>query len=154
MSLVLRLPGLKGSVSLSPGRAHAATKFTKLPVLQPYSPATGATSYAATARLAAKGFVMVVGWNRVAGDAATTNGDCEVSEPESTQLPIAATEAPGCPLGSSGMSIPTVAGASDNFWVGGISNVDAGVYAAGYFVLTSAPPKSAGAFAVWVPFSA
>ena len=154
MSLVLRLPGLAGGVSLSPAIARAPAKLVRLPLLEPYSATTGATSYAGTGRLAGKGFVMVVGWNRVAGDAATTNGDCEVSEPESTQLPLAATEAPGCPLGSGGMSVPTVSGASENFWIGGESNVGGGVYAAGYFVMSSVAPTSAGAIAMWVPFSA
>ena len=151
-TVTLRLPALAGRIRLAPHRASAAASIARLDAVQPYATTSHAASFAATHDLAGQGFVMVIGWNRLPNGSFLEHGDCEVSGPE-VDLPVAATAAPGCPLGGGGLSTPTRVGSGDNFWAGGVSNVTGGTYSAGYFVLTDQTPVTAGAIAVWVPFA-
>jgi hypothetical protein len=148
----LHLPGLRGHVRLAPHRAAVPATLARLDPVQPYAPTSGAASFAATHPLVGKGFVMVIGWNRVQSDSALVQGDCEASGAETT-LPLVATEAPGCPLGSGASNVPTAVGPGENYWAGGESNVAADTYSAGYFVVTGQAPATAGALGLWVPFS-
>lgn len=151
-TVTLRLPTLGGRLRVATHRANAAATIARLDAVQPYTMTSEVASFASTHPLAGQGFVMVVGWNRLPSGSVLEQGDCEVSGPESS-LPIAATGAPGCPLGGGGLSVPTEVGPGDNFWAGGISNVAAGAYSAGYFVLTDQSFVTAGAIALWVPFA-
>jgi hypothetical protein len=148
----LHLPGLRGRAKLAPHRAAMPATLTRLDPVDPYPTTSGVASYAATHALTGQGFVMVVGWNRLPSSSILVQGDCEVSGPE-TNLPLVATEAPGCPLGSGASNIPAAVGPGENFWAGGESNVKPGTYSAGYFVVTGQAFVSAGAFALWVPFA-
>lgn len=150
-TLTLRLSGLAGRRVLRPSASHAGARIATLSPVAPYNSTGSMASFGASGSLASKGLVMVFGWMRSGVSAVATLGDCEVGGPLASLAPMWLAQAPGCPLGGSGFNVPGPKGSGTDFHGGGIANVNAGPYSAGFYYLSQAAADSAGGLAVWIP---
>lgn len=150
-TLTLRLPGLPGRRVLAPAATRAGASIATLSPVSPYNTTGSMASFGASGRLKTKGLVMVFGWMRSGISAVAMMGDCEVDGQLAEMAPMMIAQAPGCPIGGSGFTIPGPKGSGTNFHGGGIGNVDPGPYLTSFYYVSQAPADSAGGMAVWIP---
>lgn len=152
-TLTLRLPGLAGRRTVMAAPTRSGATLALLAPVSPYNSTGSVASFGASGKLNSKGLVYVLGWMRSGVSAMATLGDCEVDGPLAELAPMMLAQAPGCPVGGSGFSVPGPRGSGTSFHGGGLGNVQAGAYSAGLYYASQAPADSAGGMAVWIPTS-
>jgi hypothetical protein len=144
----LNLPGLSGSGTLTPKQLDG-THIAALPsVLR--TPASSATySWGTRRTLPTLGSVLTLGVIAagLSNQGIDAQGDCLLS-PDTAVLPDQLAYAPGCPLGSSGMSDGFTG--SETWQATLTSNIPAGSYGTGYWFVGTPTHHPLGAISVWI----
>jgi hypothetical protein len=147
-SVRLTLPGLPGTGTLALSKSDASVIEQLPPVID--GPADPATKTWGTRRgLAARGSILSLGVIEAGGTdkGYALEGDC-VTGTETEALPDAVVYGPGCPSGSSGIGYGFT---GQETWQATVSsNLAAGSYAVGYWMVGSPTHQPLGAISVWL----